>query len=146
MRLRSHDGPAGRLVVDGLCIVMVCTDASEAENVSRQLLKVNRGVMVAYRRAEDMIHNAPAGKVALVILATEESATVLTRTLRWLKSHWPGSGVAVVGNVGCGEHEMTARQGGAAYLTRPVLPEQWYALVSHAVHSRVRTDLREMAQ
>ena len=146
MRLRSQDGPATRLVEHGLCIVMVCTDSSEAEGVSRQLLKLNRGVMVTYRRAEDMIYNAPAGKVALVILATEDSATTLSRTLRWLKSHWPGSSVAIVGDVGCGEHEMTARQGGAAYLTRPVLPEQWYALVSHAVRGRVRTDLREMAQ
>ena len=55
-----------------LCIVMVCTDMSEANQVGRQLSEVNSGCLVTYRRVQDLTHNAPAGKVALIILATQD--------------------------------------------------------------------------
>jgi hypothetical protein len=39
----------------------------------------------------------------------------------------------VVGDEGGGIEEMTARTGGAQYLTRPVQPEQWEALLMHVL-------------
>ena len=53
--------PAGRCV----CVVMACTDMSEAELVGRQLLEVNSACLVTYLRAEDVKTNLPAGKVFL---------------------------------------------------------------------------------
>ena len=88
---------------------------------------------MTYRRAEDMQSSVPVGKVGLVILATEDEPFVTHRTLRWLKRRWPRSAITVVGDTGCGAEELVARQGGANYLTRPVSPAQWLAVLSHAV-------------
>ena len=77
--------------------------------------------------------NAPSGRVALVILATSDVPAVLARTLRWLRHRWPKCPVTVVGDVGSGEHEIAARQGGATYLTRPVSDQQWAAVLSNVL-------------
>jgi len=95
------------------------------------------GCLVTYLKAEDLVLNAPSGPVALVILATDDSAAVLSRTLGWLRTRWPGCPVTVVGNAGSGEHEMAARQHGAMYLTRPVRDAEWSAILSHAI-GRIR--------
>jgi hypothetical protein len=41
--------------------------------------------------------------------------------------------VTVVGQAGGQRQEMTARQGGALYLTRPVQAECWSEMVSHVM-------------
>ena len=112
---------------------MACSDMSEADQVGRQLLEQNTGCLVTYLRAEDMLLNAPAGRVALVILATDDSAETLSRTLSWLHRRWPRCPITVVGDTGCGEYELAAREGGATYLTRPVSPEAWSAILTHAL-------------
>lgn len=119
--------------MEACLIVMVCSDLSEADQVSRQLSESNSGCLVTYQRVQDLIGNAPHGKVALIILATNDLPAVVARTLRWLRQHWPRCPLTVVGDVGCGEHEMAAREGGACYLTRPIAPEQWTALLSHVL-------------
>ena len=124
---------ANRPTAHGLCIVMACTDMSEADAVGRQLLELNSGCLVTYRKAEDLIHNAPAAKVALVILATTDTAVVIGRTLQWLKRRWPRCPITVIGDNGGGRHEMVAREGAANFLTRPVGPEQWNAILAHAL-------------
>ena len=125
--------PAIRPAAGSLCIVMACADMSEADLVSRQLQELNKGCLVTNRRAEDLMCNAPAGMVALVILATTDAPTVLARTLKWLRRRWPGCPITVVGDVGSGRHEMVAREGAAWYLTRPVSAEEWAAILSHAL-------------
>ena len=125
--------PALRPAGVRVCIVMACTDMSEADKVGETLLELNMGCLVTYRRAEDLMYNAPAGKVALVILATRDNPTMVRRTLRWLRHRWPRSPVMVVGDEGCGDHEMAARTGGANYLARPITPQQWSALLCHAL-------------
>jgi DNA-binding NtrC family response regulator len=112
---------------------MVCADMSEADQISRQLEQLDGGYLVTYRRAEDLVHNSPAGRVALVILATNDSAVVLGRTLKWLRRRWPRCPITVVGDRGGGETELAARKEAACYLTRPVDPEQWRALLVHAL-------------
>ena len=77
--------------------------------------------------------NAPTGKVALIILATADIPAVISQTLKWLRRCWPRCPVTVVGDLGGGEHEMAARKGGACYLTRPVSPEQWTAILIHVL-------------
>ena len=116
-----------------LCIIMACTDISEAEAVSRQLQELNNGCLVTYRRAEHILYSAPTGKVALIILATADSPAVVGRTLKWLRCRWPSCPITVVGDAGGGELEITARKGAACYLTRPVSPEQWRAVLAHAL-------------
>lgn len=128
---------------NSLCIVMVCEDMSEADMVSRQLSEVNTGYLVTYRRVEDIVLNAPAGQVALVILATSDSPAVVRRTLKWLRHRWPRCGLTVVGDVGSGEYEMAAREGGAYYLTRPVAPDQWVALVTHVLGAPRQVEMRD---
>ncbi|MFB3891769.1 MAG: hypothetical protein ACE15C_07070 [Phycisphaerae bacterium] len=106
---------------------------SEADQVGRQLSELNTGCLVTYRRIEDLAQNAPAGKVALIVLATDDEPAVTGRTLKWLRHRWPRCPVTVVGDTGCGEHEMAAREGGACYLTRPVRCEEWAALLTHVL-------------
>ena len=131
--VKSMGLSAMRPMSGGMCILMACADVSEADQVSRQLLELNMGCLVTYRRAEDMMYNAPTGEVALVILATEDQPPMIRRTLRWLRNRWPGCPITVVGNEGCDGYEMAARGGGANYLVRPVAHEQWMALLSHAL-------------
>ena len=116
-----------------VCMVMACADLSEADHVGRQLLELNMGCLVTYRRAADLMYNAPAGKVALVVLATRDELPMIRRTLRWLRNRWPKCSVTVVGDEGCGEHEMVAREGGANYLVRPVSQPEWSAVLRHAL-------------
>jgi len=116
-----------------LCIVMACRDAAEAAQVGRQLLQVNRGSLITYRRADDVLLNSPAGKIALIILAGGEDPKSLGRTLRWMRHRWPRCPIAVVGDTGGDELEVEARKGGASYLARPVAPEQWEAMVAHVL-------------
>ena len=130
---REIELPAYRPARSRLCIVLVCTDSSEADQVGRQLLEMNTGCLVTYRRVEDLMYNAPTGKVALVILATDDEPVVFSRILKWLRRVWSSCPVTVVGDVGGGKHEMAARIGGAYYLTRPVTPQQWLDVLSHVL-------------
>lgn len=131
--VRDLSPSAIRPVVRRLCVVMVCTDMREAEQVGRQLSEFDNGCLVTYRRAEGLRFNAPAGRVALAILANADPLSGMRRTLKWLRHQWPRSSIAVVGDVGCGEHEIAAREEGAMFLTRPVGQEQWTAILSHAL-------------
>ena len=133
MDARDKAAPAMRPVTRRLCIVMACADVGEADLVSRQLSEVNSACLVTYRRAEDLLYNLPTGRVALFILATVDTPTVISRTLRWLRRRWPRCPVLVVGDVGSGDYELAARKGGAYYLTRPVGPQQWESILSHAL-------------
>lgn len=133
VRDRKRKPPAMRPAVERTLVVMVCADMGEAELVSRQLAEVNTGCLVTYRRSEDMRSSVPVGKVALVILATEDEPFVTHRMLRWLRKRWPRCAITVVGDTGCGAEEIVAREGGANYLTRPVSLDQWLAVLSHAV-------------
>ena len=137
---RSALRPTGR----GLCIVMVCTDMSEADQVSRQLEQVDNACLVTYRRAEDLMLNAPCGKVALIILATADAPMRVKHTLSWLRHRWPRCPITVIGDSGSGEHEMAAREGGAFYLTRPVAPEAWEAALSHALEGQEQISVRKL--
>ncbi len=127
---REQHGPVIRSANGrSVCAVMACSDMQEAAQVGRCLREQNMGCLVTYMKAEDLVLNAPAGPVALVILATNDSAPVLERTLSWLRNRWPSCPITVVGD---GTDEMVARQGGATYLTRPVSNREWSAIVSHA--------------
>ena len=142
VNLREESAPALRPAAGYMCIVMVCTDMAEADEVGRQLSEVNSGCLVTYRRAEDLLYNAPTGKVVLIILATADTPAVISGTLKWLRRRWSRCPVAVVGDVGSGQHEIAARQGGAFYLTRPVDPQQWNALLAHVLRGSQSTGVK----
>jgi len=112
--------------------VMACSDMQEADQVGRCLAELKTGCLVTYCKAEDLLLNAPGGQVALVILATNDSLPVLRGALQWLRRRWPRCPVTVVGDEGCGEHELAAREAGASFLARPVTPDEWSAVLSHA--------------
>jgi len=112
---------------------MTCSDMQEADQVSRCLSELNTGCLVTYLQAEDLMLNAPGGKVALLILATNDSPAMLRQTLRWLRNRWSGCPITVVSDVGSGEHEMAAREGGALFLVRPVADRQWSAILARAL-------------
>jgi FixJ family two-component response regulator len=128
-----------RPVAGSLCIVLVCDDPAEAAEVSRQLQIFDKGCLVTYRRAQDFLLNAPAGKVAMVILATPGEPHQIERTLQWLRHRLPRCPITVIGDSGCGHHERVARAGGACYLTRPVQADQWVGLLSHVLGEPVDT-------
>lgn len=123
--------PALRLERGRALAVMVCADVREVDRVGRQLTEVNTGCLVTYRRVEDMRAYPPAGRITTVILATEDPPDRIREALRWLRRRWPRSVIAVIGRKGCGVEEMVAREGGAAYLTRPVPLGQWRAVLAH---------------
>lgn len=134
MYQREYNSSAKRPIVSRrLCIVMACADMSEADAVGRQLLELNSGCLVTYRTAEDLVHNAPAGRVAMVILATADTVEVIGKTLIWLRRRWPHCPITVVGDQGGGKLEMIARKTAANFLTRPVSPGQWKGLLSHVL-------------
>ena len=134
MAARDTRQPAFRPAQRCPCIVFTCTDMQEADEVGRQLLELNNGCLVTYSRAEDLMSNAPAGKVALVILlANSGSSEVICRTLKWLRRRWPRVPITVVGDLGGGELELAARKEAACYLTRPVGDQQWRAILAHAL-------------
>jgi len=116
-----------------LCIVVACGDVAEAAQISRQISQVHKGTLVTYRRADDILLNAPAGRVALIILAADNDPVAIGKTLGWMRRRWPRCPIVVIGNVGGGALEMAARTGGASYLTRPVSAEEWAALVQHVL-------------
>jgi hypothetical protein len=118
---------------------------SEAEQVGWQLRQFDNGCLATYRRVEDLKYNAPRGKVALTILANADSPSCIRRTIKWLHNRWPRCPLTVVGDAGCGEHEIAAREGGAMFLTRPVGHEQWAAILDHALGS-LRQKVKEVRE
>jgi FixJ family two-component response regulator len=132
--MSRYRGSALRLTYErSVCVLMACSHMREADQVGRQLLEQHTGCLVTYLRVRDLVLNAPTGRVALVILATDDPPNVLRRTLDWLRHRWPRCPVTVVADGGCGETEMVAREGGASFLVRPVDHSEWSALVSHAL-------------
>ena len=63
---RLRDANRAMVRRERLCIVMACEDAAEAAQVGEQVSQVNRGSLVTYRKAEDVLLNSPAGQVVLV--------------------------------------------------------------------------------
>jgi hypothetical protein len=113
---------------------MACDNALEAQEVGQQLSQVNNGSLITYRRADDILLNIPRGPVVLIVLAGDDAPQTIESTLLWIRRRLPRSQVAVVGNVGGGDLEMTARKGGAIFLSRPVTSQQWEALIKHVFH------------
>ncbi|MHC4717631.1 MAG: hypothetical protein ACYS5V_11725 [Planctomycetota bacterium] len=116
-----------------LCIVMTCQDSAEARQVQTLVSQVNNGVLVTYRKPQDLLLNYPAGRVVLIILATAEEPADMGRTLAWMRHRWPHCPVTVIGDEGGGEVEVVARAGGAVFLTRPVDPTTWESMVHHVL-------------
>lgn len=115
------------------CLVMVCNDQNEADQVASLLEQYDSGCLVTYRRAGDLLLNAPHGRVSLVILAGDDTPSVVGRMLKWLRRRWPGCPVTVLGSPESRDLELAARSGGASYLVRPVSTEEWVATVAHAL-------------
>ena len=140
---RTPSGSPNTRHRERLCIVVACEDAAEAAQMGRRISQVHTGTLVTYRRAEDILTNSPAGRVALIILSAEDEPTRIGKTLAWMRRRWPQCPVTVVGNEGGTALEMAARTGGATYLTRPVGPDEWAAMVKHvlAMHGQVATEV-----
>ncbi len=118
-------------------------DAAEAAVISRQVSQVHTGVLVTYRRADDILLNAPVGRVVLIVLAASDDPAAIAKTLTWMRRRWPRCPVAVIGDAGGGAVEMAARTGGASYLTRPVSAEEWTSLVQHvlSLHGQITSEV-----
>lgn len=115
------------------CLVMVCKDLNEADQIASLLAQYDAGCLVTYRRAEDLVTSAPQGRVSLVILAGEEDPAAVGRMLKWLRRRWPDCPVTVVGSPNNKDLELAARTGGASYLVRPVSTEEWTSVVCHTM-------------
>jgi ABC-type sulfate/molybdate transport systems ATPase subunit len=124
--------PAMRPARSNLCIVMVCSDCDEAEEIGREFLKVKTGCLRTYRSTYDVLENPPREPVAAVILATSDDPETTGQTLQWMRHRWPRCPLTVVGDLGGEEHEMAARENSANFLTRPVASSQWRAIANHA--------------
>ena len=123
--------------------MVACEDAAEAARMGSLISQVHSGTLVTYRKAEDILLNAPAGRVALIILAADDDPARLGKTLSWLRRRWHRCPVTVVGTEGNVEQETAARMEGATYLTRPVRPKEWTSLVQHVLSmpGRIATEV-----
>jgi len=108
---------------------MVCAD-EEAAQIGNELSQFDSGCLVTYRRVEDLVLNAPAGKVALVVLAGQDDPAAMRRTLHWLRRRWPDCPLAVVGE---GQQELDARKGGALFLAQLQAGRELPELVRHVM-------------
>ena len=134
---REVSRSAIRSIGQRTCIVAVCIDSGVAETIGREAAKLNRVCLVTYHRAEDLVSNSPAGQVALVILANQDTPATLDRVLIWLRHRWPHCPVAVVNHPQGGpDYEMTARRSGALFLTPPVEAEAWSSLMTHLLRPK----------
>lgn len=125
--------PAAMWLSDrGPCIAMSCTEESEAYQVGQALLHQKTGVLITYRSATELIHNAPNGAIAMVILAGRECPTEMHEVFDWLKRRHPHCPTAVIADAGAGDEELAARIGGAIFMTRPMDDDQWSALLTVA--------------
>ena len=143
---RVPEGCKGTRHRERLCIVVACEDAAEAAQMGSQISKVHTGTLVTYRKAEDILLNAPAGRVVLIILAADDDLTRLGKTVAWMRRRWNRCPITVVGDKGNAQQELAARSGGASYLTRPVGPHEWAALVEHVLdmHGKVGKEVEEL--
>jgi DNA-binding NtrC family response regulator len=123
---------------------MVCVDADEASLVGQELLQVNSGALLTYRKVEDILLTAPAGRVVLIIMAGNEAPVAVDKALNTMRHRWPRSPVVVIGEPGDRELELAARRGGASYLVRPVRAQEWTALVQHAFGKRTGVTSEEV--
>ena len=112
---------------------MACENLSEAVRVGQAISKLHTATLVTYHKTQDVLTNYPAGRVALIILASTEDPQLVGKTLSWMRRRWPQCPFTVIGDEGGGPLEIAARAGGATYLTRPVSPDQWAAIVHHAL-------------
>jgi hypothetical protein len=119
-------------------VAMVCADMSEADLVGLQLLKLKNGHLAAYRRMVDLAMNPPVGNVAITILSINDGPAAIRRSLGWLRHRWPRCSLVVVGKSGAGLHELTARQSGACYFTRPIEPGLLAAMLRNVLVRDVR--------
>ena len=126
---------AYRRPVGSTDIVMVCRGSTEGRQVSDMLSELGAGTLALYEKVEDLALNAPAGAVSLAIIAGENDPAILERSLRWLRRWRPAAACAVIADPGRSDLEIAARSMGAGYFVRPVAPDQWRALLAHAVQT-----------
>jgi DNA-binding NtrC family response regulator len=116
-----------------LCVLLTCDRPAEADLARLAVSQVNNTILATYRKSKEILASRPVGRAALVILAAAEEAHAVRRTLSWLRHGWPRCPVAVVGEAGSVEMELTARIGGASFLPRPVDPGAWTSIIHHAL-------------
>lgn len=139
----ARKASALRLSQYGSCIVAVCENQREAEEINSAFLKVSHGCLQWYTQISDLMKNLPTRRVVSLILATGDSPAAMGQTLRWMRYRWPRCLITVVGDVGCSSHEMAARQNGASYLIRPVTAEEWTAVILQATGQKLTFGRRE---
>jgi len=134
---RSACGPTDRA---GPRIVAVCADLRDADPIAASLEQLNKGSLLTYDRQDELRRNPPLGEIGLFVLFDCEWKEPTAETLLWIGRYSPGVATAVVGSVGAGGQELTARMGGAFYFVYPVRGGQWVSLVSAAFELADRTD------
>ena len=125
------------------CVVMTYGDRHEAEQMGRQMEDLDAaGRLIMYEDTESLLHNSPASRVSMVILAAGERPPLLRKTLGHVRRRWPRCHIAVVGDEGCGEQEKAAREGGANYVLRSAARHHLPELLRHALGTHRRAQDR----
>lgn len=130
---RDHVDNVSAAYRQRLCVLLTCDKPAEAGWARAAVSQVNNTILATYRKSKEILASRPVGRTALVILAAAEEADAVRRTLSWLRRRWPSCPVAVVGEAGSVEMELTARIGGASFLPRPVDPGVWMSIIHHAL-------------
>ncbi len=114
---------------EGLRAVIVGSNTGEADEIGNCLAELNAGRILVFRQAGDLIHSVPTGRLDLFVLAEEYSPPATNEILRWINRRWPRCQIAVVYDHSDMESEQVVRANGGWFFIRPVLPEQWAAIL-----------------
>ncbi len=125
-------------------VVMVCDDLAEVDQVSRRLASYMYVCLAAYRNVEDLAYAAPRGRVTLIILEDVGPPDAVGWILRIASRRWRNCPTAVIGNAGDTELEMLARRHAASYFARPMMDQEWDALLSHGLARMLPPDRRKV--
>ena len=107
--------------------IIVIGRGEQAQSLATQLSQSGAGCFISYGSSQDLLSRPPAGKVAMTILAAQDSPRDTASAVRWLRNRWPRAAVTVVAPPGRSDYEQAAREGGALFFTEPLATQQWLA-------------------
>lgn len=112
--------------------IIIIGRGDQAQSLADQLSQADAGCFISYGSSQDLVSRPPAGKVAMAILAAQDSPADTSFAVRWLRNRWPRAAVTVVAAPGRSDYEQAAREGGALFFTEPLAPQQWRDLIAAA--------------
>ncbi len=132
MEPRSLNGSAPVPAETALRTVVVGVEANEVEMLSTCLAELRAGRVLEFRKITDMLSSPPADEMDLLVLTGKIPQLTMENLLRWTRKNWPSCQAAVLCDESNYRLERMIRINGVLFFVRPVLLEQWKAMLQGA--------------